>query len=58
MKFRITLTWSKVMALLVLSSSVFLDIHLNTDGKLFMYGLPFVTAMIGIKQVIRGRENS
>jgi len=39
------------MALLVLVSSVGLDIYLKTDGKLFMYGLPFVSVMIGIKQV-------
>ena len=51
MKLAITLTWSKIMALLVLVSSVGLDIYLKTDGKLFMYGLPFVSVMIGIKQV-------
>ena len=45
------------MAFLVLGCCVFLDVHLNTDGKMTMYGLPFVTAMIGIKQVIQGREN-
>ena len=51
MKLAITLTWSKIMALFVLASSVALDIYLKTEGKLFMYALPFVTAMIGIKQV-------
>ena len=56
MKFNIELTWSKIMALLVLGSCVFLDVYLKTDGKMTMYGLPFVTAMIGIKQVIQGKD--
>jgi hypothetical protein len=56
MKLNIELTWSKIMALLVLGSCVFLDVYLKTDGKMTMYGLPFVTAMIGLKQVIKGKE--
>jgi len=57
MKFNIELSWSKVMALLVLASAVFLDVHLKTAGKLFMYALPFITALIGIKQIIKGKSN-
>ena len=51
MKFAIILTWSKIVAVLVLGCAFYLDLKLQTDGKLFMYSLPFVTAMIGIKQV-------
>lgn len=52
MKFAIILTWSKILALLTLGCAVFLDVKLGTDGKLFMYALPFITAMIGLKQVL------
>lgn len=50
MKFNINLTWSKVMALLVLGGAVYLDKALVTSGSLFMYALPFVTALILGKQ--------
>jgi len=45
MKFNITLTWSKFIALLILISAMLLD-YLNTGNSAFMYALPFVTALI------------
>jgi len=51
MKFAIILTWSKIVAVLVLGCAFYLDLTLKTEGKLFMFSLPFITAMIGIKQV-------
>ena len=50
MKFYINLTWSKIIALIVLISAVVLDLYLKTDGKIFMYSLPFVTFLITGKQ--------
>ena len=46
MKFNITLTWSKIVAVLILGGAITLDIYLKTDGKLFIYALPFVSALI------------
>jgi len=51
MKFEIILTWSKIVAILVLGCAVYLDVTLKTEGRIFMFSLPFITAMIGIKQV-------
>ena len=50
MKFNITLTWSKIMAFLILGCATALDIYLKTGGKLFMFSLPFVTGLILGKQ--------
>lgn len=49
MKFKIILTWSKIMALLVLGSAVWLD--LNSSGtSTFIYALPFIVFLITGKQ--------
>ena len=50
MKFNIELTWSKLVAVLILGSAVYLDTALKTEGKLFMFALPFVAGLIGLKQ--------
>jgi len=49
MKFKILLTWSKIMSLVVLCSSVFLDMKTNQTNT-FMFALPFVTFLITGKQ--------
>lgn len=49
MKFNINLTWSKVMALLILIAAVAID-YLNTTNGTFMFALPFIVALILGKQ--------
>ena len=51
MRFNIVLTWSKVMALLILALAGYLDISNNGNGS-FMYSVPFVVALITGKQGI------
>ena len=48
-KLSVTLTWSKIMAFLVLASSLFLDIR-NDNATCFMFALPFVVFLISGKQ--------
>ena len=56
MKFEITLTWSKIMALVVLGGAVALDI-LNNSTSTFMFAIPFVVLLITGKQVLdKGKE--
>jgi len=54
MKFeiRIKLTWSKLMALIILIASIFLELKGNRNGTIFMFTIPFVTALITGKQII------
>ena len=49
MKFEITLTWSKIMAFLILGSAVTLDILGKTNAA-FQFSLPFVVFLISGKQ--------
>jgi len=49
MKFNITLTWSKFVALLILISGVGLD-YIAGGNNSFMFSLPFVSALILGKQ--------
>ena len=49
-RFNVTLTWSKIMALVVLVVATVLDIHLKLNGDMFRYCLPFVFALITGKQ--------
>ena len=56
MKFLITLTWSKIMALLILASSVTLDV-MNKSASSFMFALPFVTFLITGKQYLDTKNN-
>ena len=51
MRFKIELTFSKFMALLILGSAVVLDIRGETL-QAFIYALPFVVALIGGKQAV------
>lgn len=51
MKIRITLTWSKIIALLVLICAVYLDIK-NGNATAFMFALPFVVFLITGKQYL------
>jgi len=51
MKASITITFSKIVAFLVLGVSVYLSIFFD-DKSIFTFSLPFVSAMIAAKQVI------
>ena len=50
MKFRIELTWSKIMSLIMLAAATYLDIRYGKDGSLFMFAVPFAAGMIVGKQ--------
>ena len=52
MKFAITLTWSKLIAVLVLAGAVYLDVKSGTGATAFMFSLPFVVFLITGKQYI------
>ena len=51
MKFSILLTWSKIVAVLILGCAVCLDV-LNGGIAAFMFCLPFVMVLITGKQII------
>lgn len=55
MKFMIELTWSKAMALVVLSGAVALD-WMNGSVTTFQFALPFVVFLITGKQFIDWRK--
>ena len=52
MKFAITLTWSKIVALLILGCATYLDIKTGTGATAFMFALPFIVVLITGKQFI------
>ena len=52
MKFAITLTWSKLVALFVLIGATYLDLKTGTGATAFMFALPFVVVLITGKQFI------
>jgi len=49
--FKVDLTWSKIMALLIMVDATILDLMCEKAGTLFMFALPFVVALIGGKQI-------
>ena len=55
MKFIIELTWSKLVAVLVLGCAVALDI-LNKSITTFQFALPFVVFLVTGKQIIDMRK--
>lgn len=50
MKFAITLTWSKLMALILTVASVYVDKISEVNGSVFMFTVPFIVALILGKQ--------
>jgi len=56
MKFIIELTWSKLVAVLVLGCAVALDI-LNKSINTFQFALPFVVFLITGKQFLDLKKN-
>lgn len=51
MKFKINLTWSKIMALVVLAAAFYLDVQIKTNSTV-MFAMPFVVFLITGKQFI------
>jgi len=52
MKFKIILSWSKIMALVVIGLATWIDIKSNSGGTVFMTSLPVVLFLITGKQLI------
>ena len=56
MKFRITLTWSKIVAVLVIGLAFAIDLINATPGTVFMFSLPFAVFLITGKQFFDHRK--
>ncbi len=56
MKFNIILTWSKIVAVLILGCATTIDLHLKANGTIFMFSLPFVTGLILGKQITEKKK--
>lgn len=56
-KTRITITNSKILAYLIFGFSVFLDMHYDLKGTIFMYGCPIAAGLIVGKQALDGAKN-
>ena len=52
MKVKIELTWSKLMALLVLVYAFVMDIRVEDTHTALVYVVPFIVVMIGAKQAL------
>ncbi len=50
--FQVNLTWSKIIALVILGLATYLDRVTESDGSIFMFSLPFAVGMIVGKQGI------
>jgi len=56
MKFNITLSWSKLIALVVIGCAVYIDARNGLPGTVFMFSLPFAVFLITGKQFFDNRE--
>ena len=56
-EFLMTITWSKVVAVLVLVLAFLLDLKTESGGTVFMFAIPFVVFLITGKQLIDSRKN-
>jgi len=52
MKFNIILSWSKIIALIMLGLATWIDISSKSNGTVFMFSLPFIVFLITGKQLI------
>lgn len=52
MEWKIIMTWSKVMALVVIILAFTIDIYSKSNGTVFMFSIPFVVFLITGKQLI------
>jgi len=51
----VTITWSKIMAFLVLFCAVFLDVR-NDSATAFMFAIPFIVFLISGKQYFDSKK--
>ena len=58
MKFNIELTWSKLMALVLSGSALYIDVANGLPGTVFMFTLPFSVVLITGKQMIDWRKET
>ena len=58
MKFNITITFSKIMALIITLAAVIIELKSETSGTIFMFALPFIVALITGKQLIDKNKKS
>jgi len=56
MKIKIELTWSKIVALLVIGLAFAVDIMNDLPGTVFMFSLPFAVFLITGKQFFDHRK--
>lgn len=56
MKFNIELTWSKIVALVVLGLAFTVDLTNSLPGTVFMFSLPFAVFLITGKQFFDHRK--
>ena len=52
MKVSIILTWSKIVATLILAGAIYLDVKNGNGATAFMYSLPFIVFLITGKQYL------
>ena len=57
MKINITLTWSKIVALIILLCAVCIEMKNALGGTVFMFSLPFVVGLITGKQIIDAKTS-
>ena len=57
LKILVTLTWSKIMAFLILGCAMFLDIR-NGGATAFMFAVPFVVFLISGKQYFDSKNGT
>lgn len=55
MKFRITLTWSKLTAFIVVMFAFILDMK-NGGSKTFTFSIPFVVILITGRQIVNSKK--
>ena len=56
MKFNIELSWSKLIALVVIGCAVYIDARNGLPGTVFMFSLPFAVFLITGKQFFDHRK--
>lgn len=54
--FNITLTWSKIVALVIIVLAFVMDFMCDKQGQVFMYTIPFAVFLITGKQMIDSRK--
>ena len=58
MKFAIILSWSKVMALVIIILAFVIDLEMKQGGSVFMFSIPFVVFLITGKQFIDSKKDA